>query len=212
MSLWSAVKAAVYKPVRGIGRIARGHVREGLRDIGQGVKTAAPAIAFIPGVGLPAAAAIGAAGGVLGAKKHAGVGDFVRGGLQGAAAGAAGEGLQGIGKMAMGARGLIGAGEGAVDLANPAATYARNLPNVMGKAPGIGSRILGGVKDFGKWAGPEVIGDIVGTGAQMYGAQQMGQAEDRMAALDEEERRYALAEKERRRQAIGRVLRDRGWA
>src|SRR3990172_7366881 len=69
MSLWSDLKAAVYKPIRGIGRVARGAVTgdkrlmaRGVGDFGSGLKAGGKFAAFIPGVGPGVGAAMTAVG------------------------------------------------------------------------------------------------------------------------------------------------------
>ena len=47
MGLFKKLGGLVSNPIRGIGRIARGHIREGLRDIAGTAKVVAP---FIPGI------------------------------------------------------------------------------------------------------------------------------------------------------------------
>ena len=62
-------------------------LKKAVKGIGKIAQKAAPAIAFIPGVGLPLAAGIGAAGGLIS-------GGGISGAAQGAMGGAAGEALQ----------------------------------------------------------------------------------------------------------------------
>jgi len=78
-----------------------GKLKKGIKGIGKLAKKAAPALAFIPGVGLPLAAGIGAAGGLLG-------GGGLRGAAEGAAGGALGDFAQGAIKRIPGIGGLGG--------------------------------------------------------------------------------------------------------
>lgn len=153
------VSEAVYQPVRGIGRIARGNFSEGFEDLGKGILKAGT----VAGVGMGVGAGLGALGG--------------------AGAAAAGAGASGAG----GAGGIAG-------LTGAAGKY--------GAARSIGGKILGWAKD-----NPELVTAGLGTAASMYGAHQMGQAEDQRLALDErmvglDERRVGLDEEAMRR----------GWA
>ena len=59
MGFLKSIGNAITRPIRGLGRIARGKFREGFGDIGAGAKAAAP-ILGASGVGLPLAAGIGA--------------------------------------------------------------------------------------------------------------------------------------------------------
>lgn len=72
MGFWSAIGNAVkgvvtapQKAVRGLGRLARGHFREGLGDLGGAASGASSVLHLLPGVGTGAAAAIGSAGEAL---------------------------------------------------------------------------------------------------------------------------------------------------
>lgn len=67
------------------------------KDAAKFAKKAAPALAFIPGVGTLGAAAIGAAGGLFSGKKEGGLGAA----LSGAAGGLMGGGLKKLGSMAL---------------------------------------------------------------------------------------------------------------
>ena len=116
----------ISRPLRGIGRLARGLfdlnprlLREGVGDVGAGAKAAAP-ILGLTGVGMPLAAAIGAAGGLAerGTAPGAEFGDVLTSGVTGAAGGAAGAA----------ARGALGLGRAAGAVAEAPGAIAPNLP------------------------------------------------------------------------------------
>jgi len=120
-------------PIRGLGRIARGNVRQGLRDMAPSAKIAA---AFIPG-GALATAGLGAAAGALEQGRGASFGDIAGGAVRGAGTATA---LRGAAQQAQGL--FTGGGAGAPGLtageavAPNAAGGARNLP--MAQFPDIG--------------------------------------------------------------------------
>src|SRR5690606_27016684 len=91
-SFFKKLGDTISRPFRGIGRIVRGKLREGLEDIGHGAKNIAPVVLGATGVGFPAALAVGAAGGALerGVRKGADFGDMLSGAVGGAASGALG--------------------------------------------------------------------------------------------------------------------------
>jgi hypothetical protein len=200
MGFFSAIGKAISRPVRGIGRIARGKFKEGLGDIGSGAKAAAPFLAATTGIGALPAIAMGAGGGALEAgMSDQGVGGILKGAAGGAASAGTGAALRGIGGRLLG---------GAPDAAAPAMEGAKAMggaksalasvgskaaaPAMEGAARGgIGSRLLGAAKGVGNWAGnnPEVAASVAGTGANAYGAYQEGAAADRIADLREEETR-----------------------
>jgi hypothetical protein len=120
-------------PIRGLGRIARGNVRQGLRDMAPSAKIAA---AFIPG-GALATAGLGAAAGALEQGRGASFGDIAGGAARGAGTAMA---LRGAAQQAQGL--FTGGGAGAPGLTAgeavaPTAGGARNLP--MAQFPDIGS-------------------------------------------------------------------------
>jgi len=77
-------------PIRGLGRIVRGNVRQGLRDMAPAAKIAA---AFIPG-GALASAGLGAAAGALEQERGASARDIVGGAVRGAGTATALRGAQ----------------------------------------------------------------------------------------------------------------------
>lgn len=85
--MFKKIGEGIASPFRGIGRIARGNVRQGLRDLSGATKLAA---AFVPG-GAMAAGALGALGGAMGAQRGAGFGDVAKGAGGGALAGMGGQ-------------------------------------------------------------------------------------------------------------------------
>ena len=97
--MWGRLRNAVSRPVRGLGRIARGNVRQGLGDIGAGARAAAPVVAMVPGVGTLAAAGMGAAGGALerAGQSGANFGSVLGGAAGGAAAPIASRVTSGVG-------------------------------------------------------------------------------------------------------------------
>lgn len=141
MSLRRFIEKYTTNPIRGVGRILRGNVRQGLRDIAPSAKVAA---AFIPG-GLPAAAALGATAGALEQGPGASAKDFARGAVGGAATGMAGQafvrGAPGLSNIFTGAgtpaAGISGAGSTAGKFVGgkgmvPKATGATGWGAVMG--------------------------------------------------------------------------------
>lgn len=200
---------------RGVGRIARGNVREGLRDIGGSAKTLAPALAFIPGVGTAAALGIGAVGGALSSRSGASANDFLRGAATGAGRAGVGVGakalLPGIGGM------VRGGGAAGLPPVPGAAVTPMNVAAPMGMAssaaPGAGAYSGGGgiggvVTGIGRWIekNPAPAAQIGATIAQTYGASQIGKAEDRRAGMEETALQRQWAEDDRLRDA-----RQRAW-
>jgi hypothetical protein len=96
----------VTNPVRGVGRIARGNVRQGLRDIAPAAQVGAM---FVPG-GQAASAGLGALAGALGQERGASVGDFARGAVGGAGTAMAGRFAQQNFRAGMADGGGIGGG------------------------------------------------------------------------------------------------------
>jgi hypothetical protein len=126
-------------PIRGIGRIARGNVRQGLRDM----SGAAPIAAMFAG-GPVGSTIVGALGGALGAKKDASMKDFLTGGLKGAgaglAAGAAGGALRGA---QGGAQGLSGMGNAVRGAAGKVGSYVGRPEVLAGAARGAAEMYSG---------------------------------------------------------------------
>lgn len=209
MGIFGSIVDIVRKPIRGIGRIARGKFREGLSDIGAGAKAAAPALA-LTGVGAPLALGIGAGGGALegATKKGAGFGDVIGGAAGGAAGAGTGLALRGIGSRLLG-----GAGE-AIDPFARAASGAGNAASVAAPAAAAGAGAGGGVggalRGIGSFVkdNPEVATQIAGTAANAYGAHQEGEALDRLARLREEEQRRAWERQENADPVIQRILQE----
>lgn len=114
-------------PIRGIGRMARGNVRQGLRDIAPAAQVAAM---FVPG-GQAASAGLGALAGALGQERGASAGDFARGAVGGASTAMAGRAAQ------QGIRGMFSAGA-PQPMNSLAATQAQGGPALQ-SVPGLGS-------------------------------------------------------------------------
>jgi hypothetical protein len=206
--MWGRVKNAVSKPVRGIGRIARGKFREGMGDIGEGLEAAGPALHAIPGVGTAAAIGLQAGGAAMnrmgqeGANFGSVAGSAGRGAAQG---GASALGGAAIGKIAGGAGGAAAEGIGD-ELAGSAVDGIGD--ELAGEAAqGLGSR-------FGGWVSenPELAGDIAGTGLEAYGAHKDDKARQRAWELEEEERRQRMGADAGSRRAAGRILNRRRGA
>lgn len=197
MGFFGSLVDIVRKPLRGIGRIARGKFREGLSDIGAGAKAAAPALA-LTGVGAPLALGIGAGGGALegATKKGAGFGDVIGGAARGAAGAGTGLALRGIGSRVLG---------GAASTVNEA------TPTVVSEMAGSGGGgISGALRGIGSFVkdNPDVATQIAGTAASAYGAHQEGEALDRLARLREEEQRRAWQREENADPIIQRILQE----
>src|SRR3990167_9900753 len=123
MAIWDIVT----RPVRGVGRILRGKVKQGLGDIGSAAQRAAPLLA-LTGVGAPLAIGIGAAGGALerGARRGFNIENIARGGVTGGGRAAATQALKGV-------AGRLGGAPGAPATAGAPRTMTRNgmeLPTV----------------------------------------------------------------------------------
>jgi hypothetical protein len=102
-------------------------LKKAVKGIGKIAQKAAPALAFIPGVGLPLAAGIGAAGGLIG-------GGGVEGALKGAAGGALGEAAQAtgaLGKIGGAASRFFGGGDG-FDIGDAGRIAGVALPAIAG--------------------------------------------------------------------------------
>lgn len=167
MGFLKSIGNAIARPVRGLGRIARGKFREGLHDIGSTAKLAAPVLGAT-GVGMPAAAGLGAIGGALksGTRKDASLGSTIEGAAGGGAAGALGSlGHKLLAPGSAVAGGVVGPG----GVSMPAVSTGGG-----GGLASIGGRIASWAK-----SNPELATTIVSTGANMAGAHQMGKAADR---------------------------------
>lgn len=136
MGFFKKLGDIVSRPVRGIGRIVRGKFREGIADIAHGAKYAA---AFVPGVGPGMAAAIGAGAGALerGAERGFNVRNMAQGAVGGAAAGLAGEGVQGLGRAGLSA--VRGIGSRVAGNAAPSAMTAAGSVPTAPPALSVGS-------------------------------------------------------------------------
>lgn len=191
---------AFTKPVRGIGRILRGKVQEGLNDIGDSASKLAPAVAFIPGVGPIGAGALGGIGKLLeettdndkgvdiGGVAMAGAGGYGAGKLAGAVGGASGlvdaakGGLKGIGSLVTGGGG--GAAATTSSAAAPGIGVGGGTTYSLGSAANTGAKAAGGMDALTKVA---LGSQVAGSAANAYGAHQMGKVEDRRMSLEEEE-------------------------
>jgi len=124
---FKGVGRAISRPVRGIGRIARGNFREGLGDIGHGIKRGAQAAALVGSGGTYAPLLAAAGGGMLerGTEEGASFGNVMGAGIRGASGAVA---ARGIGNTA---RSIGGALRGGQQLAAqvPGAPGAFQLPD-----------------------------------------------------------------------------------
>jgi len=193
----------------GAGDSDFGDFRGAAGALGDTLGLAAP-ILGATGVGAPAALGLGAIGGVLqkaddeGAKFE----DFVGSGLKNAAIG-------GAGHLAGGVAGKLGGAAGGTGQAT-AYRVGETLSGEAAKRGGLAGvgKVLGGA---GRYLGenPEVLMAGLGTAADVYGAGQQGEAQDRQyqfmveqAKLQEEERARMREERERQRRQdqIGMLL------
>ena len=179
----------ITKPIRGIGRLARGKFKEGLGDIGAGAKGLAPILAMT-GVGALPAMALGAAGGMF---QGIGEGKGIGGAAKGAAGGAAMAGVGALGAKFAKAGQAVGnpfaastAAAGA-KTAVPAQVASLATEGGRGALSKIGSAGAG----VGRWATkrPDLALQAVGTAADAYGSHQQGKAYDRQADIAEENMR-----------------------
>lgn len=222
MSFLSGIWNGVTAPFRAIGQFAQGNFRQGLGDLGQTAEVVAP-ILGATGVGLPLAAGIGAAGGGLSTwgQGDSNVGDIVKGAVRGGAEGAAGSVLHGAlggggGAPAAttGAADLSGTGSDVIGGAASELTAPAEAITPSAVSPGLAdasqvftpaaSAGASPLSAIGAWAKKNPVpaidaaGKLLGTGAQVYGAQQLGSAEEvRLAEqkreFDEQERRSHLS-------------------
>lgn len=130
----------VTNAVRGLGRIARGKFSEGLSDIGGAAKVAAPVLG-LTGVGLPIAALVGGAGGLL---KDKSLGGALGGAALGAGGSLAGSSgllgkLGGLGKSALNLGGKVGGA-----LYNPGTATDGAAGGGAGGLTMLGKLLLGG--------------------------------------------------------------------
>ncbi len=156
---------AISRPVRGIGRIARGNFREGFGDIGHGIKRGAQAAALVGSGGTIAMPLLAAGGGMLerGTEKGAGFKNVIGAGISGASGAVA---ARGIGDKA---RSIGGAIRGGQQVAGEAAAGGvQNLAKLTpGQIPGQAALSAGmtpGVPkamEIGKYAG-KAVGSGVG--------------------------------------------------
>ncbi len=195
------------RPVRGIGRILRGHVRRGLGDLAAG----APLVAALPGIGLPAALAIGAAGGGVerATQPGANIGDIAGGAARGAVAGGvahgAGNFVRGIGSR-IAPTAAVGGWDPTTGLPLEDAVGNVTAP-VTGAVARGGNALAEGASTIGRGAraigrrvlelpgealraaksDPKLALGLLSTGADIYGGYQEGRALDREMALREAE-------------------------
>ena len=110
--LGKGIAETVYRPVRGIARVATGDFRRGLGDIGFGIKRGAQAAALLSTGGMYAPALLAAGGGMLerATQKGAGFKNVVGAGLGGAAGAYGARGLGDIGRAGLARIGTSGAG------------------------------------------------------------------------------------------------------
>jgi hypothetical protein len=192
----------LFGAVRGLGRIVRGKTKEGFADLKQAAgdagdfaAKAAPALAFIPGVG-PLAAPIGALGGLAGQLNdedgfHGVFGDVLKGGAAGAA-GALGNHLLGGQNLVRSAfnggrsmlGGALGAGGGATPGGAAAAAGGGAPSRFLRVAGGVGRTaggLLGGAVDYLK-ENPELA--LAGVGMYQNARNQASASGLRDSALD----------------------------
>lgn len=116
--------------------MARGKFREGMGDIGEGLKEAAPYAAMVPGVGTVAAAGMGAAGGAMerAGQPGANFGSVAGGAAGGAAAPAISGMASGAGSKLMGRGAGAAGGEVSGAATGGAGLTADYLPDLAGGA------------------------------------------------------------------------------
>lgn len=180
MAIWDAIT----RPIRGVGRLLRGKFKEGIGDIGAGVKgLAAPALAAT-GVGLPAAALIGAGGGAAEAWGGGGDASDV---LKGAAGGVARAGAGSLAGKYLGggapSQPSLMSGERA--LAPLSSGSAVAPPSLASRAMTAGKSVLDAGKGVASWA--EAHPTLAGAGVTALGEYQQGAADDKMAKLEEDD-------------------------
>jgi hypothetical protein len=187
-------------PVRGVGRIARGDVRQGLRDMSGAVQAASM---FVPG-GAMVAGGLGALGGAMGAGKGASFGDVAGRAALGGAAGVGGQamrkgfqsGMADGGGIGGGLKNLFTGGGGGAG-GGAAAPGGQEAQSMLG-------RLGGAAQSVGRFAAqPQVAAGIARGAADMYGGNQASgirqQELDLMRSRFDEERRQTSQEEERRR-------------
>lgn len=186
--LKKGVQKVITNPIRGVGRIARGNVRQGLRDMSGAVQTAAM---FVPG-GAMVAGGLGALGGAMGAGKGASFGDIAGRAALGGAAGVGGQAMRKGFQSGMADGG--GLGGGLKNLFTGGGGGAGGEPGRLGRA-------AESVGNFVKQ--PQVAAGIARGAADMYGGNQASnvrqQELDLMRSRFDEERRQTSQEEERRR-------------
>jgi hypothetical protein len=133
--------------------------------VGNLVKNVAPALALIPGVGIPAAAAVGAAGRAI--QKGANIGDIARQGASTAATAAAAQGALGAIKRVL-PSGTPAGGE-LKPLPAPGERGASTLPGLPGGTPTATDGASGPW-----WQNPEMLGAVTGAAGQAPGASASG--------------------------------------
>lgn len=211
----------IANPVRGVGRILRGNIKEGLGDIAGTARVAAP---FIPGLGIPAGLAIGAADdllhdrGLKTAALNAGT-SFAASKVASVLAGKSGGAANALPAEKVATPSMATAGPQLANSADGmrqqvAGFLAEGVPQASARvgsfAPDAGRAVAGAVAgntaDPGFWGQmtPYEKGSLalrgVGGIADAYGAYRQGQVEDRMMEMSEEDRRRQM-EREARRDA-----------
>jgi len=208
-------------PIRGLGRIVRGNVRQGLRDMAPAAKIAA---AFIPG-GALASAGLGAAAGALEQERGASARDIVGGAVRGAGTATALRGAQqqvrgmltGGGAGGVAASPAGGAPAGGAQLSSipgldrPATASMSELPRLARSTvtDQTSRSFLGGLGGAAKSVGqfsrdyPDLAGGVArGAGTAFAGARQAGALEREIALQERQDERAAAAEEEERRRRI----------
>lgn len=230
--MFKAIGRAISRPVRGVGRMARGaatgdfdRIRKGFGDLGEGVAEAAPLAAAVPGVGTVAAAGMRAGGraaqrlGEEGANLRSvgratgqgaleGAAGAVAGNLAGRAAGALPGGPSAAAGQPMGAAGdhvghLAQAGEGLRAVGRAAPEAGATAAGGAGGAAGEG--FLGRA---GGWISenPELSADIAGTALEAYGAHRDDRARSRQLSMQEEHLSRGWGQDDASRRAGRRAL------
>ncbi len=196
MGILGSIVKGITGPIRAVGKALTGDFKGAVGALGDTVKPLS-FVAGATGVGLPLAAAMGAAGGAMQKfdDEDFSLGSTVKGAVGGAAVGAGGHGVGQIlsrgvpalassgagGPIVPGGAPVSAVGNAVSSAASSVSTGASNVGSFLGKTAGDVGGFLA--------KNPAMVADVLGTGADVYGASQAGAAYDRQLTIDEEDRR-----------------------
>jgi hypothetical protein len=152
---------------------------------------------LLPGIGgIAAGALMGAGESATGVTNNS----VLSGALQGGVGALGGQAIRGVGTSLLGGGAASAAPGAAAGGAATTPALAGALPGMASAAPSTG--ILSGIGSFAA-KNPSLVAAGLGAGASIYGASQMGKADDAQAAIAQQAADDASAESQRRLNRVG---------